>query len=105
MSQAIETKVLPATEHRPTRIQATCSRGKRVMSVHTLPDDGLPTGILNHRSAAHSLIEVFQEQDTISHRLSPRESEKASWLYRSMMVTGQLRNGNYVHIIVGVCNA
>lgn len=79
--QAILTRILPATNHRPTRIKAECARGSLIVS-------GYP-GILEeaHIVAAKELRDLFIAQDYPDNK---------TW--RHTFITGQLKSGDYVHI-------
>ena len=56
--QAIETRVMPATNSRPTRIKASCERGSLVITWnHDLTADE------NHAEAARCLIAGFVVED------------------------------------------
>lgn len=74
--QAIETKYIGATNHKPSRIKATCTAGSVTVSYdHSLNIDG------NHKAAAAEL------------------REKLGWIDGDM-ATGQLANGNFAHVFV-----
>ena len=88
--QAIETKIIPATNYRPTRIKAECERGSLIVCRDSLPD-GTLSGEGAHISAARLLCERFAGEDILSGTRG-----KNPWLRR--FHTGALKNGNYVHV-------
>lgn len=88
--QAIYTKILPATNTKPTRIKASCSRGSLVVSY-----DGLEGNMgQKHRQAAQRLIQKFLIEDE-KRGIIP---ELNSW--GKPIVTGGLENNDFVHCFV-----
>lgn len=86
--QAIITTIIPATKTKPTRIKAVCKRGKLVMSINSLPD--IPTGTNTiHRQIAQKLCDKFRKED------HPQD-----YTWHAPFVTGQLPNGDYVHVFI-----
>jgi len=90
MSRAILTKVLPATNSRPTRIKAQAERGSIVVS-HDFagPLDSEAT----HRAAAHALIRKFLYEDK---GIYGTEETKNPWA--RPFVTGCLPSGEFCHV-------
>lgn len=73
--QAIETKYIPVTNTKPSRIKAICDAGTLVVSW----DYGLSIEE-NHQSAAQELI------------------NKLGW--NKEFISGQLKSGNYAHVFI-----
>lgn len=90
--QAIETKVLPATNTLPTRIKATCARGSIITS---LSDVGSYSLAVEHAQAAKLLTSKFADEDKKKYGTPLNENP---WSRR--FVTGNLENGNYVHVFM-----
>ena len=90
--QAIETRIVPATSFRPTRIKAECARGSLTVCRDSLPD-GTLSGEGAHISAARLLCEQFAQEDAKRYG---SDQSKNPWL--RPLSTGQLKNGNYVHV-------
>ena len=88
--QAILTKILPATNFRPTRIKATCARGSVTISA---PMDFATYSEEAHRCVAQILIGQFLTDDEEQYR-TPRI--KNPW--NRPFVTGCLPNGDYCHV-------
>lgn len=84
--QAITTKVIPATNTRPTRIKAECERGSLTVS----GDDTTEAG---HRLAARALCGRFANAD-----LAQYGSPVASNPWLRPFATGQTKRGDYVHV-------
>lgn len=84
--QAILTKVLPATNTKPTRIKASCARGSYVISA-----DGNEAG---HVAAAQALC------DTFLYAGLRRGESMAVNPWNRQRITGQLPNGNYCHVFL-----
>lgn len=83
--QAIITKTIPWTTHKPTRIKAACSRGYIIVS----DDSSLESA---NQEVAKTLIQKFiaeDEQDGVT---------KSKW--RGHYATGQLPDMTYVHVPV-----
>jgi len=78
--QAILTRTLPCTEHRPTRIKATCERGSIVISWPEAPScDGA------HRIVAQTLCKKFVSEDAEAYGTPQRANP-----WRRPFVTGCL---------------
>jgi len=84
--QAIQTKYLPATNFKPSRIKAECSRGSIIVS----KDYGL-TDEQEHVAAAQALVNKFAEEDKIKYG-----TEKNPLLRQRFC--GCLKNNTYVHV-------
>lgn len=82
--QAIITHILPATNHRPTRIKACCARGSFIRS-RTF-DSNMEH---EHIAAAHSLCARFIKQDG-----------KEQTVWKNKFITGQLPSGDYAHVFI-----
>lgn len=86
--QAIQTKVLPATNTLGTRIKATCERGS-----FTIPyPDGKDLGDAHH-VAARYLTTQFANEDSKHYGTN---LSRNPWL--RPFVTGQLPDGSYAHV-------
>jgi len=88
--QAIYTKVIPATNTKPTRIKAESSRGSLVVGYDGLDGN---TG-QKHRQAAKKLIEKFLQED--ESRGIPREKNS----FNGPIVTGATKDDDFVHCFV-----
>lgn len=91
--QAIQTKFLPATNTRGSRIKASCDRGSI-----TIPWPHDFSGDECHREAVRKLIKRFNREDT--EKYGP-ESVCPGRGWNSEFVTGQIPNGTYVHVFTG----
>lgn len=88
--QAIETRVLPATNTLGKRIKAECVRGSRVIyAADELSSDQ------QHLAAAEALVAQFLAEDQDRYSGQPGSNP---WARPRM--AGQLKNGNYVHVFV-----
>jgi hypothetical protein len=87
--QAIETEYIPATNRRGERIKATCARGSATIPY---PYEGRNTDA--HRLAAEHLIQIFCEEDLKQNKTNPKQNP---WNFG--FTSGQLANGNYVHVL------
>jgi hypothetical protein len=90
--QAIETKVLAATNTRPTRIKASCARGSVVVSA-----DGINLEVSSegaHVWAAQHLVEKFINADRVKY------GPGAGREWAGVRVAGSLPNGNWAHVFV-----
>lgn len=88
--QAIETKHMPATQSRGSRIKASCERGAVTVSwSYDLNEE------MNHIMAAHALVARFLKEDEAKNG-SP--IDRNPW--NKLMATGALKN-SYVHVFVG----
>jgi hypothetical protein len=85
--QAITTRVIPASNTRPTRIKAECARGSI-----TIPyPDG--AGEAAHRFAARLLCERFATEDAKEYGVADAGK---NWL--RTFETGQSKDGHYQHV-------
>lgn len=86
--QAIQTKLIPATNTKPTRVKASCDRGSIVISYpHEL------SGKEIHVYVATQLVEKFLTEDRKEYGTP---SDRNPWLRRR--VVGQLKDGSFVHV-------
>ena len=92
MSQAILTKVLPATHSRPTRIKAQAARGWVTVSYDFA---GPLDGEMTHRRAALELINRFLAEDAVKYG-----SDRSRNPWARPFLTGCLPSGNYAHVFV-----
>lgn len=88
--QAIQTKYIPPTNTRGSRIKAKCDRGFITIS-HPIQE----TGELAHRHAVSCLIEKFVREDT---KLYGTPRDKNPW--NRTFVTGGLPDGTYAHVFI-----
>lgn len=86
--QAIITKVLPATNTKPTRIKAICARGSITISY---PDADNQEEA--HVRAAHALATKFAVEDAAHYGTTTIHS---TWL--APRVCGQMVRGDYCHV-------
>lgn len=87
--QAILTKVLPATNTKPTRIKASCARGSIILG-YTGCDE------VAHRYVAAQLRLRFIDEDVKQYG-SPKETNP----WGRPFVTGCLPNGDFAHVFTG----
>ena len=90
--QAITTKVLPATNTKPTRIRATCERGSIIVSADSISGDQMNGSESTHVKAAQLLVERFANEDLKEYG-SPIESNP--WMRQR--VVGGTKDG-YAHV-------
>lgn len=88
--QAIQTRILPASETRPTRIKAWCNRGAKVFSI---PPEFSASEERCHQWAAEALCQHFAQQD---HAQYGSDSTSNPWLKRR--VSGSLPGGDFAHV-------
>ena len=86
--QAITTKIIPATNTKPTRIKAECARGSVTISTDSIDYNGQES---MHHIAARHLTDIFCNQDAPSTPI-----DKNPW--NAPFVTGQIKSGDYVHV-------
>ena len=87
--QAILTKVIPATDTKPTRIKAECSRGALMFSTtHLTVQVGSDEA---HREAAQALCQRFCDEDQKEYG-----THRNPW--GGSFVTGTLPNGDKCHV-------
>lgn len=90
--QAIQTKVLPATNFRPTRIKAWCARGSIVVSYESLGSNSYE---YMHIQAALRLIDKLVKED------AKRYGEIAGQNpWTRDFTTGSLPNGDFAHVYI-----
>lgn len=86
--QAITTKIIPATNTKPTRIKASCERGSIIISYpHEL------TGDACHVAAADALCAKFIKEDSAKYG-----SKYNPW--QSVRVCGTNKAGDCVHVFL-----
>ena len=91
--QAILTKVIPATNTKPTRINASCGRGSKTVSADAAgPTEHAGSQSL-HAKVARILCNEFVMEDQGRYG-----SHKNPW--SAPFVTGQLPNGDYCHVFL-----
>lgn len=89
--QAIQTKYLPATNTRGSRIKATCERGSITIDYpHDLSGDEV------HREAVRHLIARFLREDEEGE--NPCPAFRNPW-FRDF-ATGCLPDGTYAHVLL-----
>lgn len=88
--QSIQTKYLPPTNYRGSRIKATCERGSITIPYpHELSGDEV------HREAARALLSQFLREDREKYGSHPMGN---GWSLP--FVTGFLSDGSGVHVFV-----
>lgn len=88
--QAIQTRYLPATNFKGSRIKATCERGSITIDYpHELSGEEV------HRAAVHALIARFVKEDE-----SRYGTGRNPWA--RPFITGGLPGGGYCHVFVEV---
>lgn len=92
--QAIETKLIPATNTKPTRIRARCERGSIIVSADSLSGDQMNGSESTHVKAADALVRKFADEDLKEYGTP---IEKNPWMFRR--VVGGTREG-YAHVFV-----
>lgn len=87
--QAIRTRYLPATNHRPSRIKAECDRGSIVVSYDTHTTD-----LDAHIAAVDALVARFVAEDNTRYgtHANPWARQRA---------VGGLPDGSKVHVYIG----
>lgn len=89
--QAIQTKFLPATNNRGSRIKASCDRGSI-----TIPYPHELSGDECHREAVRQLLKRFVAEDVKEYGAAAGEGNPWSREF----VTGSIPDGTYVHVFV-----
>lgn len=89
IGQAIQTKFLSPTNFRGSRIKASCARGSLTIPFNSCRDD-------EHIFTAQALCNKFIQEDEKQYERGM--AHKSFW--RNKFVSGQLKNGNYVHVFV-----
>lgn len=88
--QAIQTKYLPCTNNRGSRIKASCDRGSITIPYpHELSHDEV------HREAVRQLIAKFNKEDVAKYG---SVDQGRGW--NAPFVTGSIPDGSYVHVFV-----
>jgi len=86
--QAIQTRYLPCTNNKPTRIKAWCERGSITVS-----NSEILSGEEAHRFAVAKLVRKFADEDAKEY--GSKDSENP-WL--RPFVTGGLPGGDFCHV-------
>lgn len=94
MSQAIETKILPATNTKPTRIKARCERGSIIISADSLSGDQMNGSESTHVKAAQILVEKFIREDSKQYGSDPKTNP-----WNAPRVAGGTKEG-YAHVFL-----
>lgn len=89
--QAIITKVIPATTHKPTRIKATCARGSLTISRHHPRFDNT-ADYGRHIIAAKMLCEKFVKEDYERHG--------GNSCFSLPFATGGFPDGSHAHVFI-----
>lgn len=88
--QAIQTKYIPATNYKGSRVKAWCARGSITISYpHDLSGDDV------HVAAAQALVVKFAAEDVKKYG---KPDAGANWL--KPRSCGQLKSGDYVHVFM-----
>ena len=90
--QAIETKIIPATNTKPTRIKASCERGSIIVSADSLSGDQANGSESTHVKAAQNLVNKFAQEDLEEYGTP---IEKNPWMFPR--VVGGTKEG-YAHV-------
>ena len=90
--QAIETKYICPTNTRGARLKASCGRGSIIISY---PDEFNMEKA--HIKAANELITKFNVMDALQYG---KESVKSGKGWNTPFVTGQLKDGTFVHVYI-----
>lgn len=91
--QAIITKILPATNTKPTRIKASCARGSLIASPTATHDY---SKLETHTMVARCLAERFVDEDTAEFGAASIRSNP----WGKTFVTGCLPSGDFAHVFV-----
>jgi hypothetical protein len=92
--QAIETKLIPCTNTKPTRIKASCERGSIIVSADSLSGDQANGSESTHVAAAQLLVNRFLAEDLKEYGSDP---ERNPW--NAPRVVGGTREG-YAHVFI-----
>ncbi len=88
--QAIQTKYLPATNSRGSRIKASCERGSLTIPYpHELSGDEV------HREAVRQLLERFVSEDWRDRSIPPSNNP-----WKRDFATGSLPDGTVAHVLL-----
>jgi hypothetical protein len=99
MKQAIQTKFVPCTNTKPARIKAFCARGEITIGYESITDQGFCSSGNDaiHIYVAKQLCEKFLKED---YGNIPGQNKNKPNPWAGRFVTGQLKNGDYVHVFV-----
>ncbi len=89
--QAIQTKVLPATDTKPTRIKAQCARGSIVIAPYLKEYSDMSEQA--HRFVVERLVHTFALSDLKEYG-TPIDGNPL----KRPFVSGCLPNGDYCHV-------
>ena len=87
--QSIQTKYLPSTDTRGSRIKAKCARGSI-----TIPFPHELTGDAIHRAAVLALVTRFLDEDQAKG--TPRETN----FWNREFISGSLSDGSMAHVFL-----
>lgn len=91
--QAIQTKVIPATDTKPTRIKASCGRGSRIFSADSYAGEDMTNSEATHRRVALALINRFLDEDAKQYG-----SNRQTNPWAGHFATGCLPDGSFAHV-------
>jgi len=99
---AIQTRFLPTTHVKGSRIKAFCRRGSITISA----PDHVKWGVDSHRYAVEKLVEKFNKEDVLRHNLPGKmdlavlrlKESKQGW--NAPFLSGELKNGDYAHVFM-----
>jgi len=90
--QAIETKLIPATNTKPTRIRARCERGSIIVSADSLSGDQANGSESTHVKAAQLLVDRFVKEDSKRYGSDPAKNP-----WSAPRIAGGTKEG-YAHV-------
>ena len=90
--QAIETKLIPATNTKPTRIKASCERGSIIVSADSISGDQMNGSESTHVRAAQILVDKFIAEDSKKYGSDPQRNP-----WNAPRVVGGTKAG-YAHV-------
>lgn len=93
--QAIETKIIPATNTKPMRIRARCERGSIIVSADSLSGDQANGSESTHVKAVEILTRKFAAEDLKEYGTP---IDKNPWMFPR--VVGGTKEG-YAHVYTG----
>lgn len=93
--QAIITRYIPATNYKPSRIKASCARGKVILSCDALSGDGRDSDEMTHIRAASILVARFAVEDFAKYGTPHGENP-----WNKPRVVGQLPSGEMAHVFL-----
>ncbi len=93
--QAIQTKIIPATNSKGTRIKATCGRGSIVLDADEIAGTDANASAETHRRAALRLINRFLDEDAKQYG-----SNRQTNPWAGHFSTGCLPDGSFAHVFM-----